>query len=283
MQCENVFARDARIRLPTQATCSCNTALCRMRASQCIFIARFGAFLSVSAPVRLHNAAQMKKSPQRICGSLRPGWHCGVARADRRCACFGRRAQQARRPAAGCSRRQDPSPAIRSKQTACDMRGPARSRTRYFRLSLKVQGKRSRGWAWRSLSASCCPSGAIRCFGCQTSISISLRIGLTIPLCLAGLASRPVQREGGAAHRSGCGHPIVSLRRDAQQSRAATSTGRHTPVRHGACLSPAHVRARDCDGVCFGQLTHTTRLYLIPAHCVPVPNPTRVSSPIGFV
>jgi len=87
-----------------------------------------------------------------------------------------------------------------------------------------------------------------------------LRIGTHVPLVLAGLASCPVRREGSGAHRSGCGHPFVPLRRDAERSRAATSTGRHSPACHGARFSFAHVRARDCDGVCFGQLTCATRL-----------------------
>ena len=86
-------------------------------------------------------------------------------------------------------------------------------------------------------------------------------LGLThVRRFLAGLASCPVRRERSGAHGSGCGHPFVPLRRDAERSRAATSTGRHSPVCHGARFSFAHVRARDCDGVCFGQLTCATRL-----------------------
>ena len=67
----------------------------------------------------------------------------------------------------GCCRPQEPSPAVRSKQAACDVRGPAHCRARDLRLSLKVQRRRSPGWAWRSLSASYFPTGPIRCGGCQ--------------------------------------------------------------------------------------------------------------------
>ena len=163
--------------------------------------------------------------------------------------------------AAGCSRRHDPPPAVRAKQTACHVRGPTRSPERHSRSSLKVQGRRSRGWAWRSLFVGSSPTGAIRCGGGQSQSppdsphwdSLTYRF-------LAGLASCPVRRERSGAHGSGCGHPFVPLRRDAERSRAATSTGRHSPVCHGARFSFALVGARDCDGVCFGQLTCATRL-----------------------
>ena len=162
--------------------------------------------------------------------------------------------------AAGCSRPYDPPPAVRAKQTACNVRGPTRSLERHSRSSLKVQGRRSRGWAWRSLFAGSSPTGAIRCGGGQTSIPAGFSaLGLThVVRFLAGLASCPVRRDGCGAHRSGCGHPFVPFRRDAERSRAATSTGRHSPVCHGARFSFVHVRARDCDGVCFGQLTCAT-------------------------
>ena len=70
--------------------------------------------------------------------------------------------------AAGCSRPHDPPPAVRAKQTACNVRGPTRSLERHSRSSLKVQGRRSRGWAWRSLFVGSSPTGAIRCGGGQS-------------------------------------------------------------------------------------------------------------------
>ena len=79
--------------------------------------------------------------------------------------------------------------------------------------------------------------------------------------CLAGLASCPVRREGGAAHSRWCTHPFVPFRRGSGRSPgAAASRGRRSPVRHGARVSIAAVRGRDCVGVCFGQLTRATRL-----------------------
>ena len=82
--------------------------------------------------------------------------------------------------AAGCSRPHDPPPAVRAKQTACNVRGPTRSLERHSRSSLKVQGRRSRGWAWRSLFAGSSPTGAIRCGGGQTSIPAGFSaLGLT--------------------------------------------------------------------------------------------------------
>ena len=183
----------------------------------------------------------------------------------------------------GCCRPQEPSRAVRSKQAACDVRGPAHCRARDLRLSLKVQRRRSRGWAWRSLSASYSPTGPIRCGGCQASVSVAFSaLGLTCAyrLCLAGLASCPVQREGGAAHRRRCVHSFVPFRRGSGWSPgAASSRGRRSPVRHGARVSIAAVCGRDCVGVCFGQLTRATRLpepCSAPTDPLPGPSPSPI-------
>lgn len=98
-------------------------------------------------------------------------------------------------------------------------------------------------------------------------------------LCLAGLASCPVQREGGgAAHRSRWYvlPSVPFVRGSGRSPGAATSKGRRSPVRHGARVSIAAVRGRDGVGVCFGQLTRATRP---PESCSAPIDPLPGSSP----
>ena len=116
--------------------------------------------------------------------------------------------------AAGCSRPwvrpHDPPPAVRAKQTACNVRGPARSRERHSRSSLKVQGRRSRGWAWRSLFVGSSPTGTIRCGGCQTSISAGFSaLGLTYRLFWQGWL--PALFDERVAELTGVGAAIPSF------------------------------------------------------------------------